>query len=746
MSADGLRGMQKADGIIKKHRNYEKWCAKWQSSMDGQEYCVPPMAVSSFFFPSIRTPEWEDENGDKKISSVSFRYFDGLGKEEDSINIKTASGKLVLETLVNYGEYVFGGGYTGPGATNAPLHFARSVFTFCRRPKCEVDCGYGQPCRQYCRTGSKSNDEAIYIKDALEMGKQAQSEAQTPNLMIYYGGDFLFDQQINEAAIHDVLVMMGGLLAVCIFCTIHFRSAFLTFIVALQIILSFAVTYFVYRVMLQVEQVPIIMLLGIFVIIGIGVDDAFVFYDHLQSEPGNLPDDPIEQYAIAMTRTYRKTGSAMFVTTTTSACSFASNIASKIPALRIFGLSICVCVVVNFIFVLTVFPSAMAIHRFMQQFTLRLYRGTKSAIVGGTRRLTESGRSAQASEGSASETAEDSIRRKKRSRFSKATKSMINAGNFKFWDWLAELVGTRKNSICLMFLTVVVLILSFYMVNQLKFAGGKVQFFPEHTNIHQFEERKSDFSLAIENCDYRCTATIVTGLGDLAVIGSGLVGEGELTYADVNTAAPKQYADAPPPPPNHPPPSPPPLPSPPPPSPPPPLPPSPSPPPPPPRRRCRRRRRHHHRATGAALPPRRRRRRHHHRYHRPPPSPPPPLPPAPATVAAAAAVAAPAAATTTVTTIVAAAAAVAAVAAVAAGTAVTATTATTIPAVAAAIPAVASSSSTSRASCTTEFPTPIRLWRRARRPKQGQRGSHVGYRGGHFIHAARLCESLFQVQ
>ena len=35
------------------------------------------------------------------------------------------------------------------------------------------------------------------------------------------------------------------------------------------IILSFSVTYYVYRVMLQVEQVPIIMLLGIFVIIGI---------------------------------------------------------------------------------------------------------------------------------------------------------------------------------------------------------------------------------------------------------------------------------------------------------------------------------------------------------------------------------------------------------------------------------------------------------------------------------------------
>ena len=86
------------------------------------------------------------------------------------------------------------------------------------------------------------------------MGKQVRSEAQTQNMLIYYGGDFLFDLQINEAAIHDVLVMMGGLLAVCIFCTIHFRSAFLTFIVALQIILSFSVTYYVYRVMLQVER------------------------------------------------------------------------------------------------------------------------------------------------------------------------------------------------------------------------------------------------------------------------------------------------------------------------------------------------------------------------------------------------------------------------------------------------------------------------------------------------------------
>ena len=39
------------------------------------------------------------------------------------------------------------------------------------------------------------------------------------------------------------------------------------------------------------------------------------------------------------------------------------NSASKIPALRIFGLSIAVCVVLNFVFVLTIFPAAIAMHR-----------------------------------------------------------------------------------------------------------------------------------------------------------------------------------------------------------------------------------------------------------------------------------------------------------------------------------------------------------------------------------------------
>ena len=99
---------------------------------------------------------------------------------------------------------------------------------------------------------------------------------------------------------------------------LHFGSLFLALVVASQIILSFSVTYFVYRVLLGIPQVPIIMLLGVFVIIGIGVDDAFVFFDHLEHEQEHGAGAPTDAYVRCLAATYHRTGAAMLVTSTTS--------------------------------------------------------------------------------------------------------------------------------------------------------------------------------------------------------------------------------------------------------------------------------------------------------------------------------------------------------------------------------------------------------------------------------------------
>ena len=60
------------------------------------------------------------------------------------------------------------------------------------------------------------------------------------------------------------------------------------------------------------------------------------------------------------------------------------------------------------------------------------------------------------------------------------------------------------SAIKLLFLTILVILWSGYMCTRLKFAKGEVQFFPEHTNLHQFEATKTHFSMETESCDFRC--------------------------------------------------------------------------------------------------------------------------------------------------------------------------------------------------------------------------------------------------
>ena len=64
------------------------------------------------------------------------------------------------------------------------------------------------------------------------------------------------------------------------------------------------------------------------------------------------------------------------------------------------------------------------------------------------------------------------------------------------------------SAIKLLFLTILVILWSGYMCTRLKFAKGKVQFFPEHTNLHQFEATKTHFSMETESCDFRCISDL----------------------------------------------------------------------------------------------------------------------------------------------------------------------------------------------------------------------------------------------
>ena len=95
-------------------------------------------------------------------------------------------------------------------------------------------------------------------------------------------------------------------------------------------------------------------------ILGIGVDDVFVFYESFAAATRAVGRSP-ETLVVRLSYAYEHAGRAMLVTSFTSAAAFCANVASAIPAVQAFGVFVSVMVALNYIFVTTWFPACIAV-------------------------------------------------------------------------------------------------------------------------------------------------------------------------------------------------------------------------------------------------------------------------------------------------------------------------------------------------------------------------------------------------
>ena len=124
-----------------------------------------------------------------------------------------------------------------------------------------------------------------------------------------------------------------------------------------EIVISFPLAYAFHRVVMGLEYVSILQFLAVFVILGIGVDDVFVFYNTCTGHAGGGRDGDL---TARLSYAYEHAGRAMLVTSFTSAAAFCSNLASAIPAVRVFGVFLAVMVGANYVLVVTWFPACIA--------------------------------------------------------------------------------------------------------------------------------------------------------------------------------------------------------------------------------------------------------------------------------------------------------------------------------------------------------------------------------------------------
>ncbi|PIK42575.1 putative patched domain-containing protein 2 [Apostichopus japonicus] len=178
---------------------------------------------------------------------------------------------------------------------------------------------------------------------------------------VLYGGNEIFDSEISATIRHDLLLAIPTLAAIAtlLFVLTSF-SVWLTLCGIISILASFSWAYFSYHVICGIEALGLLNLASAFVVIGIGVDDVFVFVNTFRQAV------QFTDLKLRMAHTIKVAGVATFFTSFTTAGAFGANMASQIPAVYQFGLFMTFIISYCWILVLLIMPAALALwHKYL---------------------------------------------------------------------------------------------------------------------------------------------------------------------------------------------------------------------------------------------------------------------------------------------------------------------------------------------------------------------------------------------
>ncbi|XP_033101171.1 protein dispatched homolog 3-like [Anneissia japonica] len=172
---------------------------------------------------------------------------------------------------------------------------------------------------------------------------------------VSYQSESLFTYEINAQVIKDISLVIGSFVFIYIFMVFQTGSFWITSFAIMSVLTSFLGANLIYRVIFDYRYFGIFHVLAIFIILGIGADDVFVFMDTWkQTAPLSYPT-----LAHRLSNTYRRAASAMFVTSLTTGLAFLTNYLSPFLSISSFGIFSALVIFVNYLSVIIFFPTVV---------------------------------------------------------------------------------------------------------------------------------------------------------------------------------------------------------------------------------------------------------------------------------------------------------------------------------------------------------------------------------------------------
>ena len=165
----------------------------------------------------------------------------------------------------------------------------------------------------------------------------------------------LFQIKLLTEVIYPALAMIIVFLIMWFF----LGSFILTFTGLFCIIYAIGLSYFLYTMVFKIDFFPFLNVTTLVFLVGIGADDAFVYYDIWRQTLAANPCANIMQLTL---KTLRYAALSMLVTSLTTASAFFAGVSSSITAIRLFGLFAGTSILTNYLLMITYFPAVVALH------------------------------------------------------------------------------------------------------------------------------------------------------------------------------------------------------------------------------------------------------------------------------------------------------------------------------------------------------------------------------------------------
>ena len=156
----------------------------------------------------------------------------------------------------------------------------------------------------------------------------------------------------------DMVYFVIAMVLILIIMGMYLRSALITLFTLLDVVFSFGLAYFLYFLVFQIPHMPFMGFLAILLLIAIGADDVFIFYDTFDQMKAKFPDAGLDVW---ISETMGHAALSILVTSLTTGAALYANVISEITDIRGFGIISGTALVVNYILMITWIPAGIVL-------------------------------------------------------------------------------------------------------------------------------------------------------------------------------------------------------------------------------------------------------------------------------------------------------------------------------------------------------------------------------------------------